>query len=192
MPILFIVLITTALYYLGSRALITSWLWSRYPQRLARFMDCAACTGFWYGLGVTLVLGSSVPFDVPTWGVPIIVGLCSMVWTPLVAALMQIALERLGSVVPPDAEEVFEIGQPVPIKDIKVERANVGDPPVPIRDRKAVVLPTVFAENPKAALEFKTELSAVIFCQRSCASDGLHDSACPHRDMICACHTQAA
>lgn len=105
MPIVFVALLTAGLYYLGSRALITSWLWSRYPKRFARFMDCAACTGFWYGLGVTLVLGASVPFDVPTWSAPIIVGLCSMVWTPLVAALMQIALERLGSAVPDENEQ---------------------------------------------------------------------------------------
>jgi hypothetical protein len=45
-------LLTCTLWYLGTRAVITSWLWSRYPPRLARFMDCSACAGFWYGFAV--------------------------------------------------------------------------------------------------------------------------------------------
>jgi hypothetical protein len=103
-------LLTTAMFYLGSRAVVTRWLWSRYPSKLAHFMDCAACSGAWYGLiigyvaqllhngaGQTLqppgLLSLSEPYS------PIVVALCSMVWTPIVAGFMQAGFERLGSAV---------------------------------------------------------------------------------------------
>lgn len=97
-------LLTAAMYYLGARATITSWLWSRYPRKLAVFMDCPACTGFWYGIVVAAVFRRptiSLPGD--TWWSPIAIGLCSMVWTPCVAALMHACFERLGDAVPDDA-----------------------------------------------------------------------------------------
>lgn len=89
-------LLTAALFYLGSRAKITSWLWSRYPARFATFMDCAACTGFWYGLGVEIAFRAWTPYMQFS---PIVVGLCSIVWTPIVAALMQHSLFSLGSAI---------------------------------------------------------------------------------------------
>lgn len=92
-------LLTTALFYLGSRATITAWLWSRYPARLARFMDCAACSGFWYGTLLAVALpqvdATLTVFEGPV--APILTGLCALVWTPAGAALMQMALERVGS-----------------------------------------------------------------------------------------------
>lgn len=108
-------LLTPALFYLGSRAVITSWLWSRYPPKLARFMDCAACSGFWYGVAVSLALRLPVyPGDVPTGSenypgsfvlTPFVVGLCAIVWTPIVAGIMQAGFERLGSVVEDDGPQ---------------------------------------------------------------------------------------
>lgn len=102
-------LLTSAAFYLGSRAVITQWLWGRYPPRLARFMDCAACAGFWYGVAVGAMgawvvepIGSS-PFSLREWYSPLIVGLCSIVWTPIVAGLMQAGFERLGTTVNDDA-----------------------------------------------------------------------------------------
>lgn len=93
-------LLTSSAFYLGSRAVITRALWSRYPRRLAAFMDCAACSGFWYGLGFALLLRDklSQPFGA---GIPssILVGLCSIITTPIVAGLMQAGFERLGSAV---------------------------------------------------------------------------------------------
>lgn len=97
-------LICAALFYLGSRAVITSWLWSRYPQPLAKFLDCAACAGTWYGAGVAAFGGLVLDLDFltldgqapTTW---VIVGLCAMIWTPIVASWQSNALNTLGSAV---------------------------------------------------------------------------------------------
>jgi hypothetical protein len=91
-------LCTSAAFYLGSRAVITHWLWSRYPRRLAVFMDCAACTGFWYGLGFAW-LSTVCGYPVKTHYTPWVIGLCSMVWTPIVAGIMHKGFEWLGSAV---------------------------------------------------------------------------------------------
>ncbi len=102
-----IVILPVAFYYLGSRALITRWLWKRYPPGLARFMDCAACSGFWYGANVAFAL---TWLDDGDWvrhiGTAILAGLVTVVTTPIVAAVMQRAIEELGSAVdapPPEA-----------------------------------------------------------------------------------------
>jgi len=97
-------LLSTALFYLGSRAMITQWLWSRYPPRLARFADCSACTGFWWGLILALVLGrhehlNLLELDAEDFWTPIVAGLCSMVWTPIVAGVMQRGFDSVGSAV---------------------------------------------------------------------------------------------
>lgn len=80
-------LITASLYYLGARALITQPIWSRYPPRFDSFMSCAACSGFWYGFLVGIFgLVAQVPFlGVAAWWTPFVVGLGSMIWTPIVA-----------------------------------------------------------------------------------------------------------
>ena len=99
-------LLTTSLYYLGSRATLTEPLWSRYPAALARFFDCSACAGTWYGLAVGIAASTVGPATPP--GLlsesysPIVVALCSMVWTPILAGFMQAGFERLGSAVPED------------------------------------------------------------------------------------------
>lgn len=97
-------LLATALFYLGSRAKITSWLWSRYPHDFASFMDCSACTGFWWGFFAHLTIGvyydcaiGPMPANHPA--TPIVVGLCTLVLTPMVAGLMQRGLELTGSAV---------------------------------------------------------------------------------------------
>ena len=94
-------LLSAALFYLGSRARITERLWSKYPPALARFMDCAACTGFWWGILLAIAFGAAEPtsyfgLDVSkpiTWP---LVGLCSIVLTPIAAGLMQHGLDQLG------------------------------------------------------------------------------------------------
>lgn len=101
-------LLSTALYYLGSRAVITQALWSRYPPQMARFFDCSACSGAWYGIALALSLGHFYELDVfmfksNGWITPIVVGFCMMVLTPLVAGLMQHAINVLGVAV--DLEE---------------------------------------------------------------------------------------
>ena len=97
-------LCSSSLFYLGSRARITSWLWTRYPLRFAVFMDCPACAGTWYGFGLAAIGGYG--FDLPFLGLPgahpatvLIAGLVSMTTTPLVAGLMQRALEAAGHAV---------------------------------------------------------------------------------------------
>lgn len=104
MILLLLPLITTALWYLGTRATITQWLWSRYSPKLARFMDCAACAGFWWGVvAFTLMI---VAYKKPLntlYYVPVI-GLSSMVWTPLIAYLHDQAMLRLGSAVSGDGD----------------------------------------------------------------------------------------
>jgi len=99
-------LLTAALFYLGSRAQITSWLWSRYPTRLAVFMDCPYCTGFWYGLAVSLILqlplGELAGDQVKTI---LVVGFCSIVWTPVIAGLTSLMHAQLGSIVDPTQDQ---------------------------------------------------------------------------------------
>lgn len=84
-------LVCCALFYLGAQAKITYWLWERYPPRLDAFMSCPACTGFWYGLGCA-ALGwwqnwSFLSLDGRHWLTPLIVAVCSIVWTPIVVAV---------------------------------------------------------------------------------------------------------
>ena len=103
MALLLYAFLTSAAFYLLSRALITKWLWSLYPKPLAHFMDCAACTGFWYGLIAAFVIGRHLHmtvFDLDPfhWSTPILVGLCSIVWTPITAGLMQRGLDSLGTI----------------------------------------------------------------------------------------------
>ena len=107
LTILLFVLVSTACFYLGSRAVITRFLWSRYPGWLASFMDCAACSGFWYGLVFANIYGHwyPLPFDLPyKWS--FLVGLCSLVWTPIGAAVMQRSLDIVGSAVAPEGSPI--------------------------------------------------------------------------------------
>ncbi len=97
-------LFSTALFYLGSRATITSWLWSRYPPLIARFLDCSACSGTWYGFFLAATIGryyglNVFMFDSQAWTTPIFVGIFTMVLTPMVAGLMQHAINVVGSAV---------------------------------------------------------------------------------------------
>lgn len=97
--------ITTALFYLGSRAIVTSWLWSRYPKWLAYWADCAACSGTAYG--ALAIIGAHIT---DTWVLPVPWGLgacilgplLGMIGTPLLAYLHQEALIRLGSATEPE------------------------------------------------------------------------------------------
>ena len=85
-------LVTPTLYYLGSQALITQWLWGKYPRRLDAFMSCAACSGMWYGVAISMIgWWLRLPFlglAPRHWLTPILVGLCSSFWTPILARKM--------------------------------------------------------------------------------------------------------
>ncbi len=104
MAIILYSLLCGAFYYLGSRATITRVVWHRYPPALARFMDCPACTGTWYGLGLALTLGrylglDFLGLDALHWLTPIVVAGCTMILTPIVAATLQYALTINGSAI---------------------------------------------------------------------------------------------
>lgn len=93
-------LLTTATYYLGAHAQVTSWLWSRYPPGVDRFMYCAACAGTWYGAGWGAV---GAWREWPFLGLPgrdaltvICVAAASMVWTPVLAYAHLHVLRALG------------------------------------------------------------------------------------------------
>lgn len=92
-------LLTAASYHLGARAKITQPLWSLWEgTAFDRFLSCAACSGTWYGFGWGAVghqLGWTF-FGASAWWTFLVVGLCSMVWTPMVAALQERALYQLA------------------------------------------------------------------------------------------------
>jgi hypothetical protein len=97
-------LLTSSMFYLGSRAVVTRFLWSRYPAGFAAFMDCSACSGTWYGLVVAFTGGyvfhlSFMGLPGESWATAAIVALCSMTWTPIVAGFMQRGFDTLGSAV---------------------------------------------------------------------------------------------
>lgn len=101
-------LLSAAFYYLGSRALVTAFIWRRYPVGFTRFMDCAACTGFWYGLAISFAV--PVPYlglTPASWAYHPVAALCSIVSTPIAAGVMQAMLDRLGLIeLPEDDDEV--------------------------------------------------------------------------------------
>ena len=105
-------LLSAALFYLGSRALITKAIWSRYPPGLAGFMDCAACIGFWWGFALSLwfggvrgpifIEGIVVSTQATALLEAICTGLMLLVLTPIVAGFMQHGLDTLGTAEPID------------------------------------------------------------------------------------------
>jgi hypothetical protein len=111
--------VTSALYYLGARALITRWIWSKYPSWLDSYMFCAACSGFAYGVGVSFAIGWTQNlefFGLPGrfWLTPVVSGLASMVWTPILANVQINALYQLGIADPraQDQTPTSETGSP--------------------------------------------------------------------------------
>ncbi|UCC74962.1 MAG: hypothetical protein JSV86_10550 [Gemmatimonadota bacterium] len=93
-------LLCVTAWYLGSQAKVTHGLWGRYPPGFDSFMQCSACTGFWYGLGCG-ALGwwqnwAFLSLDGRHWLTPVIVALCAIVWTPLIARWHTVALYVLS------------------------------------------------------------------------------------------------
>lgn len=94
-------LLTTAAYYLAFRAMITRFLWERYPPWLSYYLGCPSCSGFLYGGLVALAIGwtQELPFlglEGRFWATPVVVGMGSMVWTPILAEIHIRALLQLG------------------------------------------------------------------------------------------------
>ena len=92
-------LFTAAMFYLGSRAVITKWLWSRYPYWIDYYLSCAACCGALYGAIVSYIGEKYLHLTfLEMTGVKahIIVAIGAMVWTPIVAYHHNAALGYLG------------------------------------------------------------------------------------------------
>lgn len=94
-------LLTTAVYYLLAKAMITRWLWSRYPAWLDYYTSCAACSGFLYGGVIAFAIGwplnlSLLGIPGRSWIAPTIAAFGSLVWTPILANLHIQALLALG------------------------------------------------------------------------------------------------
>jgi hypothetical protein len=113
---------TASMFYLGSRALITSWLWGHYPPKFALFMDCSACSGTWYGAAVAYIGGYHLGLDflglhgaAPT--TVAVAALCSMAFTPIAAGLVQRGFDSVGSAVAPEAPVIPEL----PNRDAEVQ-----------------------------------------------------------------------
>lgn len=95
-------------YYLLSRALITKFLWSRYPKKLDAFMSCASCLGFWLGLAIGIVFSRlagwsflGIPPENPLN--PLMVAIFSIWWTPVAAYIQIYALSAVD--LPESTEE---------------------------------------------------------------------------------------
>jgi len=93
-------LVPAATFFLGSRATITQFLWSHYPQWFLSLRECAACSGFWDTLLLALFLRFIVEAPLPllpnsSW-CPLLLALCGIVVTPIVAAVHDRAMRWLG------------------------------------------------------------------------------------------------
>jgi len=94
-------ILCVTLYYLFARAEITRFLWKRYPKWIDHWALCPACSGTWYGAAVAGFFGWYLdwPFlGLPGrfWLTPIVVGLCSTFWTPVVGNWHTNAMLRLA------------------------------------------------------------------------------------------------
>ena len=109
MPLMLMTAVSTALFYLGSRALITHWLWSRYPPALASLFECPACVGFWWGVVLALTLFrhsqlSVLGLDPSVWWTVPITGLVCLFTTSIGTGLMQWGLDHTGTVASEEPE----------------------------------------------------------------------------------------
>lgn len=93
--------LATTFYYLGARASITQFLWSRYPKSFDKFMDCPACSGFWYGAAIAfafILCDRDLPLGLTPDALSVLVcGWLSIALTPIGAAILTRALVENGS-----------------------------------------------------------------------------------------------
>ena len=97
--LLFMTLLPAAFWYLTSSAMITQWLWSRYPAWLDELTHCSACSGFWWGnlISVGFSLAGAHPYPwytAPLWG------LCVMVVNPLITWAHTVTLRSAAAPAP--------------------------------------------------------------------------------------------
>lgn len=80
-------LVSVACDYLISRAMVTAWLWRRYPPKIDAWATCTACSGFWVSGLVSGLLGAvfrqglfGLPFG---WLTPVLGAFAGIVWVPV-------------------------------------------------------------------------------------------------------------
>jgi hypothetical protein len=92
-------LLAAALYYLGARAKITKPIWQLWEDTwFSRFLECAACSGFWYGT-ITSSIGYALGwhlFGAHAWWTIPTTAIASIVTTPLLAAAHERAMHQLS------------------------------------------------------------------------------------------------
>lgn len=93
LPEIVIPILATVAWYLAGMAELTRAIWSRYPARLDRWVQCPACFGTWAGAGVALALNLPV-LGFPGRSLPALVlaGLWCTFWVPLCAWALYRAL----------------------------------------------------------------------------------------------------
>jgi hypothetical protein len=99
--LLLIALAGAAIHYLSYHALITHWLWSRYPLALDGLLSCAACSGTWVGLGLAYPLAEG---GYPLLGLRelsasyfLLAAAAGMVLVPIVSALQLLAMRSMSA-----------------------------------------------------------------------------------------------
>jgi len=95
--------VSTVLFYLAGHAVITQWLWSRYPAWLEAWAMCPACSGVWWGGGLGLLFGKWLGLSIfglpPThWGTWLVTSAWCAFWMTLLA---WVQLRALGAVLGP-------------------------------------------------------------------------------------------
>lgn len=95
---LFLGILGAAFHYVTYRAMVTKWMWSRYPRWLDALLSCAACSGFWVGIGAGALARtqnySLLGFE--DWLLLPAAGAVTMVLAPVIAWLQVYTLTALG------------------------------------------------------------------------------------------------
>lgn len=98
--------LAAASFYLGNRALITSWLWTRYPDWLDRQRSCPSCAGFWDTIALGFAFqaaGADLLLPAEPWA-PLVLGAAGIVLVPLLTGLHAAAIHATGSTYESDSQ----------------------------------------------------------------------------------------
>jgi hypothetical protein len=96
----FLGIVGAAFHYITYRAMVTKWLWSRYPSWLDALMSCAACSGFWIGGGLGLLARARgyglLGMEPSDWLLLPAAAAVTMVLAPITASIQISALTALS------------------------------------------------------------------------------------------------
>lgn len=105
---LYTILLAAALYYLGARTHITQRLWNSYPDGFYNFMACPMCSPFWYTLlivNVARAFGYEYPGFLDQRHAYLVLPLCAIVVTPMVAILVETGVRLVHAAMKPPEEQ---------------------------------------------------------------------------------------